>query len=209
MNNTLIINFFLGIDTSKSAYDEALKFFHNIFIKFVQLNPDDEIDLFHEYISKMYEKTFSEQITNKDKNSLIRYIYITIQNFLLDKLKEKDIKTISIYTEDNDNDEANLLEFLVKEDRLVIEIVLEASKILEIFDNDLDEDEKRVLCQYLFKFDSDKKFIKLTRAAFDKRVERLKDKLTSLVKRYKFSFEAMEYYINDIYVSEICSKLSL
>lgn len=204
MNDMLINNFFLGIDTSKSAYDEALKFFHNIFIRFDQLSYDDETRFFHEFILKIYGSNFSSQIDNKTS-----YLKKAITNFLLDKLAEKEIKTLPLYSENDDDEETDFLEFLIKDDRVVIEIILEANKIFEIFDQELDEEEKRVLCQYLFKFDSSKKFIKLTRAAFDKRVERLKDKLISLVKKYKFSFEAMEYYINDKYVSEICFKLSL
>jgi hypothetical protein len=203
---TAIKNFILNPNENSEGYFLFFKIFENKYFKF-KFPKETSLDSFHDFL---YDKVWNNKvllnfIQSNDETSIIRYIGGTINNYLLTKWN-KDNKynnTLSLNNKMSDSD-TEYIENL-KEEQIANEIKFEAYSILEQLDDFLDERKKRILCQFLYGKEKDFN-LNMKQDAFYKAVERLKKELSEFILKNKFARESMDFFINNIFVSEICEQ---
>lgn len=213
IDNKEIVKFLRNPAQSEAGYRYLLQLFSYSFYKFDVIRKNFECDsVFHDFLIKdiFNNKTFQSFLTNsKDEKDIIPYLRRTIRNFLINlhnKILRKGLN-ISLDEPIYENDKENLIA-KIKNERVSHELLFEAESILPYFSSSLNEKNKRILCQYLYSGRYD--FItNMSRDAFDKAVERLKDKVKDIVKKHKLSIDSMKIFFDYIYVSEVCEKMRL
>ncbi len=203
-----IITFILNPDADCNGYYLLLSLFEKRFLKF-SFPHESCLDAFHDFLKdKIWnnEKLLNFVNNNKNKES-ISYVVRTIQNFLITywNKNKNHLETLSLNNKISDTD-AEFIENMEFE-AVSNEIKFEAFSLLNYLDDKFDEKKKRILCQFLFGKDKDFN-LGMGKDAFYKAVERLKKELTDIVINNRFAQESVEFLFNNIFVSEICEKLS-
>ncbi|MGB9766956.1 MAG: hypothetical protein ACPLXN_05730 [Sulfurihydrogenibium sp.] len=204
-------------DFLKNNNTAGLDVIHNIFLKIISKQmfsalKDQEEELFNEFIStkiltskEMIIKKFSE-----NQSGLYNYLYVAIENFLKTELEKYIYMSESlgnpVYINQEEEEESYLEKYYNKEYDFLSEI--ESERIFEVMNEQLKEEEKKLLCSILSDNNlKDKYFPDLKEDAYYKRVERLKKKLKEIVEEYEFSKEGTNLFF-DIFYNEVCKKLN-
>ncbi|MGC9081168.1 hypothetical protein [Sulfurihydrogenibium sp.] len=204
-------------DFLKNNNTAGLDVIHNIFLKIISKQmfsalKDQEEELFNEFIStkiltskEMIIKKFSE-----NQSGLYNYLYVAIENFLKTELEKYIYMSESlgnpVYINQEEEEESYLEKYYNKEYDFLSEI--ESGRIFEVMNEQLKEEEKKLLCSILSDNNlKDKYFPDLKEDAYYKRVERLKKKLKEIVEEYEFSKEGTNLFF-DIFYNEVCKKLN-
>ncbi len=204
-------------DFLKNNNTAGLDVIHNIFLKIISKQmfsalKDQEEELFNEFIStkiltskEMIIKKFSE-----NQSGLYNYLYVAIENFLKTELEKYIYMSESlgnpVYINQEEEEESYLEKYYNKEYDFLSEI--ESGRIFEVMNEQLKEEEKKLLCSILSDNNlKDKYFPDLKEDAYYKRVERLKKKLKEIVEEYEFSKEGINLFF-DIFYNEVCKKLN-
>jgi hypothetical protein len=198
---------------------QGLQVIKNIFLSKInkqsfQALKNQQEDLFNEFLAVKIipnQKKISEKF-KKETKGLYTYISVAIENFLktnLEKyiyLSENTDDIVYIYKEEDENP---------IEEKFGVEIdflkSIEGERVFQVMKEKIKEEEKQLLCYMLS--DNEKQqqlknvfYSQLKEDALYKRVERLKKKLTEIVREYEFSKNGVEYFF-EIYYKEICIKV--
>ncbi len=191
--------------------DEGFEVIKNIFLKKVSspsfhylVNFESKEDLFSEFMIKVFNKReFLIELFKNQPKGLPSYIRKMASNFLKDKLRHMSKNTLNPVYKYKYMDELKR-EDLLSFDPVKILVILDCQNLEKTFDKQFSEDEKHLLYYLLEKdkpdFDPEiaKKFNDISRDAFYKRVQRLKEKLRRFVRENNFSEETIEYYLTNI-----------
>jgi len=190
--------------------NKGLSIIYNIFLKQLYsasykylLNREDKEDLFMDFITKIFEKReFLIRRFADQERGLASYVREMAKNFLKDKIAEMSevyLESVNDYEWKLEDGKADPQEVIVR---------LDAFSIKEWLDENLKKEEILMLCYMLSedkeKFEKDY-FKELSKDAIYKRVQRLKEKLSNLLKNY--SKETFAYYIEYI-LPTVCKEVS-
>lgn len=191
---------------NEEGYNKLYGFFCKVASKF---EIQDILDEYHTFLSKkIFSNNALKRFIDKNEKEQVVYGYIKrmINNYFYNEYRN-DLATIPIDNPISEDGELTIGD-TIKDEFLADEIIFEAFSLLNLIDNGFSEKKKKILCQYLYAgeyiFINDMK-----QDAFYKSVERLKKELTEICISNKFSEEAVTFFIQNIYLSEICEKYRL
>ncbi|GEM_PF-6024164 len=184
-------------ETAKDGYKNLLSFFESIAYKFKI--SEDVVGLYHQFIIEkiLFNDTFQNFLLSASDSDITPYLKRMISNFMINICK----KHSEIYDIHFDIEE-------IKDSRLSSEIKLESLFLIELFNTNLNQKEKKLLCNYL----APKRYNFLDSMesnAFYKGVERLKTKLKGIISQSSVSKEGLDIFFSDVYLSEVCDKICL
>lgn len=205
MNN--IINFLKYPDRDNEAgYNELYDFFCKIASKF---DIEETLEDYHDFLfKKIFKNSALKRFLDKTEKEQVVYGYIKrmINNYFYNEYRNR-LTPIAIDSQISEDGDLTIGD-MIKDESLADEIIFEAVSLLKLIGDKFTEKKKRILCQYLYSgehiFISD-----IKQDAFYKSIERIKKDLTEICVSNKFSEESVTFFIQNIYLSEICEKYRL
>ncbi|RUM49019.1 MAG: hypothetical protein DSY47_04390 [Hydrogenothermus sp.] len=192
--------------------EKGLEIITNIFYKELNSNSFSGLkniseDLFMELMEKIFSKReFIIEKFKDEEKGLSSYIREMIKNLFKDKLlnmSKNPLDKVNINEGDFAKTYNNNPEKIMES--------IEASKVKEVFEGKLSEEEFLVLCYIISNKEEkrkyEEKFFKdISKDALYKRVQRFKEKLAKIVKNYNFAEGSVMFYLENL-LPKTCKKV--
>ncbi len=208
-----IIDFIIDFKNpkNKQGLDELYSIFKSIYYKSNLFNEDLD-ELFNEFLTQkiIIGSSLKKACESKDKDINKGYLITSIKNFINTYFNSKpNLK--SLEQTNLENEEFNIIETqdICFNEYLQPYFKIVLNDILFYVKDYFDEKELRDLCNY-FLSDIDNKNLfyekELSDDARYKRNQRIKLKLQEFIEKNSFEYEPFEFFIKNIFPSEICDQ---
>lgn len=195
---------------NEDGYNQLYNLFCRIAEKF---DIEDTLEEFHNFL--LFKLFNNASLTRflmevEEKQVIMSFVRKMIINHLFTMFKNKkdDISIFDNLTGDANNDSDLTIGDTIKDSSLAAEIIFEAYELLRLVRDQFSDKKLRILCHYFYS--GEYVFIEdMNQNAFYKSVERIKKDLTDICLSNRFSEEAVSYFIQEIYLSEICEKFRI
>ncbi len=167
----------------------ALKAIHKQSLTEIYSQELFEEEILNETIIKLIDKREIILTKIESSQSLKSYIKFIVVNHLKDKIKKKTIK-LSQMQDSEIEYESPSIKPIVK---------MEAIEFTQISNSNLTKKEKEAICLELLR-------TKQTGYAIEKAKSRAKNRLKNIAQEYEFSFDAVNFALNRLFLSEICKE---